>query len=167
MSAGARGLAGALGAVALLSLPGYGADYAPPAPPAAAETLSPVVTLTTSHDTAAPRDNDVERGQALYSSYCEACHQADGEGIAATFPPLKGSALVNRADASKHIDVVLDGLQAARVAGVTYANPMPAFAATLSDAEVAAIVDYERSAWGNQGVLITAAQVASERARLR
>ena len=134
---------------------------------ATAQTPSPGVTLTSSHAKAALHDNDVERGQALYSSYCAACHQADGEGIAGAFPPLKGSAVVNRADASKHIDVVLGGLHGTRVSGVTYASPMPAFAGTLSDAEVAAIVDYERSAWGNHAVLITAAQVATERARLK
>jgi hypothetical protein len=71
----------------------------------------------------------------------------------------------NRADATRHIDVVLNGLQGARASGVTYANPMPAFGATLSDAAIAAIVDYERSAWGNHGALISSAQVASERAR--
>jgi cytochrome c oxidase cbb3-type subunit 2 len=75
--------------------------------------------------------------------------------------------VVNRADATKHIDIVLGGLQGARVSGVTYANPMPAYAATLSDADVAAIVNYERSAWGNHGAFITAARVAGERARLK
>lgn len=105
------------------------------------------------------------RGAALYSTWCAACHQENGAGLAGVFPPLKGSAVVNRADATRHIDVVLGGLQGARVSGVTYTNPMPAFAATLSDADIAAIIDYERSAWGNHGSLIGATQVASERAR--
>jgi mono/diheme cytochrome c family protein len=108
----------------------------------------------------------VDRGLTLYSSYCAVCHQANGEGVPGQFPPLKGSSAVNRADATKHIDVVLNGLQGARVSGVTYTSPMPAFAATLNDAEITAIVDYERGAWGNHGLLISAAQVASERARL-
>jgi mono/diheme cytochrome c family protein len=43
---------------------------------------------------------------------------------------------------------------------------MPGFAGTLGDAEIAAIIDYERGAWGNHGSLIGPAQVASERARL-
>ena len=116
---------------------------------------------------AGPFDNDVARAQALYSTYCAACHQANGEGLAGVFPPLKGSAVVNRADATKHIDVVLAGLQGARVSGVTYQNPMPAFAATLSDADIATIIDYERGAWGNHGSLVGPAQVASVRARLK
>ena len=107
------------------------------------------------------------KGQALYSTWCAACHQANGAGMAGVFPPLKGSAVVNRADATKHIDIVLAGLQGARVSGVTYTNPMPAFAATLSDADIAAIIDYERAAWGNNGSLIGPTQVASERARLK
>jgi cytochrome c oxidase cbb3-type subunit II len=129
-------------------------------PLAATSTKAP-----TGSPTAVRTDSDLSQGQALYSVYCAACHQANGEGVAGTFPPLKASGMVNRADATRHIDVVLNGLQGARASGVTYANPMPAFGATLSDAAIAAIVDYERSAWGNHGALISSAQVASERAR--
>jgi mono/diheme cytochrome c family protein len=111
-------------------------------------------------------DNAADSGQALYSTYCGACHQANGEGMAGVFPPLKGSGVVNRADATKHIDIVLGGLQGARASGVTYSNAMPGFAAALSDEEIAAIIDYERGAWGNHGNLVGPAQVASERARL-
>jgi mono/diheme cytochrome c family protein len=75
--------------------------------------------------------------------------------------------VVNRTDATRHIDIVLAGIQGARVSGVMYSNPMPAFAATLSDVEIAAIIDYERGAWGNHGSLIGPAQVAGERARLK
>ena len=175
MSASSQRVAGALGAVVLLSLPGYAADYAADRP-AALRTPDALVITAGSHNPAAllwtilkttPPDSDVGRGQTLYSTYCAACHQPSGEGVAGTFPPLKGSAVVNRADATKHIDIVLGGLQGARVSGVIYANPMPAFAATLSDADIASIVDYERGAWGNHGSLVNAAQVAGERARLK
>jgi cytochrome c oxidase cbb3-type subunit 2 len=44
---------------------------------------------------------------------------------------------------------------------------MPPFAATLSDAEIADIVDYERSSWGNHGKPVTAAQVVAERAKIK
>jgi mono/diheme cytochrome c family protein len=116
---------------------------------------------------AAPPHNAVGRGQSLYAAHCAACHQASGDGIAGAFPPLKGSAVLNRSDATKHIDIVLGGLQGARVSGITYRNPMPAFAAALSDADIAAIIDYERGAWGNRGSFVGAAQVTSERARLK
>ena len=147
MSASSRSVTGALGAVALLSVSVCPADYALDSPSASATPYLVATTAGSLHRTA-PSDNDVGRGQTLYSTYCAACHQANGEGVAGAFPPLKGSAVVNRADASKHIDVVLGGLPGARVSGVSYANPMPAFGASLSDADIAAIVDYERGAWG-------------------
>jgi cytochrome c oxidase cbb3-type subunit 2 len=136
-------------------------------------TLSAAIAITVleiwlfSGTSASAAQRDASTGPALYSSYCAACHQANGEGIPGTFPPLKGSAVVNRADATKHIDIVLAGLQGARVSGVTYTNPMPAFGATLSDTDITALIDYERGAWGNHGSLIGVSQVASERARLK
>jgi len=42
---------------------------------------------------------------------------------------------------------------------------MPAFGGTLSDTDIANIIDYERSAWGNHGRLVTIEQVAAERAK--
>jgi cytochrome c oxidase cbb3-type subunit 2 len=108
---------------------------------------------------------DAPKGQSLYTAYCSACHQANGEGLPGAFPPLKGSGVVTKDDATKHINVVLDGLQGGKAGGVVYASAMPAFAATLSDADIADIIDYERSSWGNQGKPVTAAQVAAERAR--
>jgi cytochrome c oxidase cbb3-type subunit II len=147
VSAGSRRAAGLLAVGALLSLPVSAADR--PATPGSTP----------------PSDAAPGTGQALYATYCAACHQTNGAGVVGAFPPLKGSAVVNRADATKHIDIVLDGLQGARVSGVTYANPMPAFAAMLSDTDIAAIIDYERGAWGNHGTPVGPARVASERAR--
>jgi cytochrome c oxidase cbb3-type subunit 2 len=51
------------------------------------------------------------------------------------------------------------------VSGVVYSSVMPPFAATLSDTEIADIVDYERSSWGNHGKPVDVAQVAAERAK--
>ena len=111
---------------------------------------------------AAARNADA--GRDLYLAHCSACHQAGGEGIPGVFPPLKGSGVVNRDDAAKHIRVILDGMQGARAGGVVYTAVMPPFAGALSDAEIAGIIDYERSSWGNHGAPVTAAQVAAERA---
>ena len=63
--------------------------------------------------------------------------------------------------------MILNGLHDARVSGVVYGSAMPPFAATLGDAEVADIVDYERSSWGNHGKAIAAAEVAAERAKAK
>jgi cytochrome c oxidase cbb3-type subunit 2 len=108
---------------------------------------------------------DATKGAALYTANCSACHQASGEGLPGAFPSLKGDGAVNKDDATKHIDVVLNGLHDARVSGVVYSSVMPPFAGTLSDAEIADLIDYERSSWGNHGKPITAAQVATERAK--
>jgi cytochrome c oxidase cbb3-type subunit 2 len=107
---------------------------------------------------------DAAKGRDLYVAHCSACHQVSGEGLPGVFPPLKGSGVVNKDDATKHIHVVLDGMEGARAGGVVYASAMPPFAGMLSDAEIAGIIDYERSAWGNHGNPVTAAQVAAERA---
>jgi cytochrome c oxidase cbb3-type subunit 2 len=103
------------------------------------------------------------RGQDLYITHCSVCHQPNGEGLPGVFPPLKASGVVNKDDPAKHIRVVLDGMQGGRAGGVVYAAAMPPFAAVLSDAEIADIIDFERSSWGNHGKPVTAAQVEAER----
>jgi cytochrome c oxidase cbb3-type subunit II len=110
---------------------------------------------------------DAARGASLYTANCSACHQASGEGLPGAFPPLKGNGVVNDDDATQHIHVVLGGLHGAQVGGVVYGGVMPPFAATLTDAEIADIIDYERSSWGNHGKPTVAAQVGGERAKAK
>jgi cytochrome c oxidase cbb3-type subunit 2 len=110
---------------------------------------------------------DAAKGAALFTANCSACHQANGEGLPGAFPSLKNDAVVNKDDATKHIQVVLQGLHDAKVGGVVYGSAMPPFGGTLSDAEVADIIDYERSSWGNHGQPVDAAQVASQRTKAK
>ncbi|MEC9483595.1 MAG: cytochrome c oxidase subunit II [Halomonas sp.] len=85
-------------------------------------------------------DELMQRGQEVYGSICASCHQAQGEGLPPTFPALAGNAaLLN--DLDRHIDTVLNG-----VAG----TPMPAFSGTLNAVDIAAVITYERNAWGNE-----------------
>ncbi len=80
-------------------------------------------------------------GKEVYDAKCAACHQGNGEGIAGTFPALKGSAIAIEADKiNEHIEVVVNGK-----AGTA----MAAYGAQLTDAELAAVITYERNAWGN------------------
>ncbi|MGO9935387.1 MAG: c-type cytochrome [Steroidobacteraceae bacterium] len=74
---------------------------------------------------------------------------------------------MNKDDPTKHIQAVLGGVHDTKVGGVLYGSAMPPFAATLSDTEVADIIDYERSSWGNHGKPALAAQVAAERAKAK
>ena len=121
----------------------------------------------TSTPEAAAGGYDAAKGGALFTANCSACHQASGEGLPGAFPPLKGNDVVNAADAAKHMQVVLQGLHGNKVGGVVYGSAMPPFAGTLSDAEIADIIDYERSSWGNHGQPVTPAQVAAERAKTK
>ena len=138
-----------------------------PLPGASEAQAAPVAAQTTS---AAPQSpsaaggGDLAHGQQLFVANCAACHQAGGEGLPGAFPPLKGSAVVDNPDATEHIRVVLFGLQGKAINGVKYGSPMPPWA-QLSDQDIAAIIDYERSAWDNHGKPITATEVAAVRAK--
>jgi cytochrome c oxidase cbb3-type subunit 2 len=131
----------------------------------AAAPATPASTTPSAGVTSPPGGYDAAKGAALFTANCSACHQANGEGLPGAFPSLKNDAVVNKDDATKHIQVVLQGLHDARVSGVVYSSAMPPFAGTLSDVEVADIIDYERSSWGNHGKPVVAAQVAAERAK--
>jgi len=85
------------------------------------------------------KDELYSRGESIYNTNCVACHQANGEGLAGVFPALKGSKIAT-GDKAGHIDIVLNGK-----AGTA----MAAWGAQLNDLEVAAVITYERNAWGN------------------
>jgi mono/diheme cytochrome c family protein len=95
---------------------------------------------------------------------CAACHQATGLGVPGAYPPLAGSEwLLNNPEVP--IRIVLHGAQGPiTVKNTSFNNAMTPFGDQLSDAEIAAIITYERSSWGNSASAITAAQVASVRA---
>ncbi len=83
-------------------------------------------------------------GASLYQNNCVACHQGNGRGVKGAFPPLAGSLIVNDKNPEKLIKIVLMGYDARKEYGV-----MPPFADKLSDEEIKAILDHERSSWGN------------------
>ena len=91
-------------------------------------------------------------GKGLYETNCAGCHGVTGEGIPGAFPALKGSAIAT-GDMNKHIDVVVNG-----VAGTS----MAAYGVQLDALKMAAIITYERNAWGNNtGDTIQATDVAN------
>ena len=107
----------------------------------------------------------VAQGEALFTANCAACHQASGEGLPGVFPPLRGNAAVNDADATLHIHTVLYGAHGLAIGGVNYPSVMPPFGPQLSDQEVADLIDYERGAWGNHGRPVSAEDVKKLRTR--
>lgn len=106
-----------------------------------------------------------DAGARVYETRCSSCHQPMGQGLAGAFPPLAGDPVVLASDPARHIEIVLFGLSGQVIGGVTYASPMPAWAALLSDEEVAAVVNHERSSWGNSAPPVTSEFVAAIRAR--
>lgn len=96
----------------------------------------------------------VTRGEKVYQSNCAACHQADGKGLAGVFPAISGSKVATGPIAD-HINVVLNGRPG---------TAMAAFAGQLSDADIAAVVTYQRNAWDNKtGDLTQPAEIAAAR----
>jgi len=99
-------------------------------------------------------------GKDVYEKNCLACHQAQGEGLPPVFPALKGSPII-KGEIVDHINIVLRGKTG---------TAMAAYGPQLSDAEIAAVVTYERNAWGqndawkeNKGETVQPADVAKLR----
>jgi len=136
--------------IAVASAPAAPAAVAPP-PSAPAAT--------------GPYKFDPAHGAALYASTCSACHQATGTGLPGAFPPLKDDPVVLNPDPTEQIETILNGAHGRSIGGTTYPSAMPPFGAALNDADVADIINHERTSWGNQGKPVTADQVKAERSK--
>ena len=91
-------------------------------------------------------------GEKTYLAKCAACHMPTGAGLPPTFPALAGSKMATT-DKPGHINIVVNGK-----AGTA----MQAFGAQLTDLELAAVITYERNAWGNNtGELVQPAEIAA------
>jgi len=109
------------------------------------------------------KDELVAKGAEVYAKNCAACHQPNGQGLPPAFPALAGSKVVNtplldpdgKLAKDSHVDRVLNGK-----AGTA----MQAFKATLSDADLAAVITFERNSFGNsRGDMIQPAQIKALR----
>jgi cytochrome c oxidase subunit II len=101
------------------------------------------------------RDELMGRGQEIFSAICAACHQATGLGIPGVFPALKGSRIAT-GPLPAHLDIVLNGKPG---------TAMQAFGQQFSDSDLAAVITYERNAFGNTtGDLVQPAEVRMARA---
>ena len=108
---------------------------------------------------ATPASKSGGQGAELFLTHCAACHQAGGEGVPLTFPPLRGDGVVTDADPTRHVTAVLQGVHAVPIDGVVYPVTMPPFGSLLSDEQIAAIINHERSSWGNHGAQVSVPQV--------
>ncbi len=99
-------------------------------------------------------------GPAIFAANCAACHQSNGQG-SGPFPPLAGNPDVTAADTSTIIAIVLNGKTGPiTINGKQYSGAMPAWRDKLSNAEIAAVLSYVRSAWTNNAPPVSEDQVA-------
>jgi len=96
------------------------------------------------------KDELMAKGEKVYNTMCAGCHQVNGLGLGAAFPALKDSPVAT-GPAAGHIDIVLNGKKT-----------MPAWK-QLSDIDLAAVITYERNAWGNNASVVKPAEVKAAR----
>lgn len=97
-------------------------------------------------------------GASLYAANCQSCHQANGEGLKGAFPPLKGSKIVQSEDPKTFVTIIMKGYNGRVSEGY---GVMPPIGTNnhLKPEEIAAIMNHERTSWGNQAKKVTAAEV--------
>jgi mono/diheme cytochrome c family protein len=109
-----------------------------------------------SFDQATPQA-DIKKGQVVYETYCISCHMEDGNGVPSAFPSLVKTG--NLADKNRLVKIVLQGVRGPIVVkGEKYDAEMASI--TLTDQEVAEVINYIRNSWGNKASLMNASEVA-------
>ena len=115
----------------------------------------------------AGQDSLIDAGQRVYMTVCFACHQPTGLGLPNMFPPLAGSDWVNAPRPDRIIRNVLHGVMGPiKINGKPFTTPapmMPPQGAALTDEQIASVLTYVRSSWGNKASAVTPAQVKAIR----
>lgn len=121
------------------------------------QTMGTSAPVVTAHGKA----ERIKYGEDIFHRTCIACHQANGQGIPGAFPPLALSDFLN-ADKLRVIRVVTGGLTGdVKVNGAVFNGVMPAW--SLSDEEIADVLTYVYSSWGNSGKEVTPSEVKANR----
>ena len=103
-------------------------------------------------------------GAKVYTATCAACHQPTGGGLPEKYPPLAGSEIV-AGDEDRLVRIVLHGLRGEiEVQGEVFNGDMPGWGASLSNMQIASVLTYVRSSWGNTATAISARRVGEIRA---
>jgi len=119
-----------------------------------AEQKSALVAAAASGDREWAMAELMEKGEEVYMRVCVACHQANGQGIPPAFPAIAGGA-ISTGPIEGHLDQAMNGVPG---------TAMQAFAAQLNDVELAAVVTYQRNAFGNEmGDMVQPADVKAAR----
>jgi nitrite reductase (NO-forming) len=100
-------------------------------------------------------------GERVYTQNCVACHQAEGQGIPGAIPPLAGSDYLN-ADEARAIGLIVNGLDGPiTVNGESFNSIMPSLG--LSNDDIANVLTYIYSQWGNAGFVVLPEAVGATR----
>jgi nitrite reductase (NO-forming) len=163
-----RRAAALLGLVWLLAAPastaGCGRDEVRAARGEAFKRVPILSPASTSERQGGSFDDPAEAGFRVFARTCVTCHQPSGMGMPNAFPPLARSDFL-AADKGRSVSIVLGGIEGPiTVNGKPYSASMPSFAA-LSDDDIAGVLTFVRSSWGNAGEPVTREEVASRRAR--
>ncbi len=127
----------------------------------AAACVAGIVTIGVSGVAAKAPPNAPMAGAKVFATNCTGCHGANGQGQPGIFPPLAANPYES-GDPKRVIHTVKYGLKGKIVVkGVKYDGQMPAWTGTLSDRQIADVISFVRSTWGNKGTPVTAAQVAA------
>ena len=97
-------------------------------------------------------------GASLYTANCQSCHQENGEGLQGAFPPLKGSKIVLDDNHDLMVDIIMNGYSGRVSEGF---GPMPAVGTmnNLTAEEISAIMNHEKTSWGNNAKKVTVDEV--------
>ncbi|WEF30049.1 cytochrome c [Klebsiella aerogenes] len=109
------------------------------------------------------KGDDSKTGAALYVDNCAACHRTDGVGYKRAFPSLEGNPVVQTEDATSLIHIILTGSTTPAVKGAVSNLTMPSFGWRLDDQQVADVVNFIRTSWGNNAPPVSASDVAKVR----
>jgi alcohol dehydrogenase (quinone), cytochrome c subunit len=113
------------------------------------------------------KTGEVERpGAGIYASYCARCHQIDGAGVAQKYPRLAGNPAVLSASSASLVRLLVEGGGSPNTEAGPESRKMPSFAGKLTDTEMARVLTFVRTAWGNAAGPVTRNDVSSVRSAL-
>jgi nitrite reductase (NO-forming) len=108
--------------------------------------------------------NPADFGKTIFSQTCIACHQLDGKGIPLVFPPLAGSDFLNQ-NKERAIETVVFGRQGPLTVNGTNFNGVMPPPPNLNEEQIAAVLTYVYSQWGNSGQKVTADEVSKVKSK--
>jgi mono/diheme cytochrome c family protein len=115
-------------------------------------------------------NQQVNKGEALYTQHCATCHGEQGQGMrlqgSVALPALAGNRAVTMTNTTNLIRIILAGGFAPSTAGNPRPFGMPPFAHVLNDADIAAVTTHIRNTWGNQAPAVSAVEVVHVRKRV-